>query len=177
MNTTTILAGVALGTIGLATVVAGSANASTPPLPAPSGTDGVLLLGVTDVTPPPGYVPPTARVQVRPVPPDSSLVGTGRLDIIAIAQRQLNQLGYGPIVVSGVDDGTTAAATASFARDQSAAVQEYQNVGMDLAHATLSAMDDKYRQNVGASQASDYIMVPSGGLAMNRYRRDARVRR
>lgn len=161
MNRGTMIVAGAAALAGVAALVyGGTANAAG----VPGDDGGALLMGVGEVSPPPGYAPPADVLQTRPIPPSTALTGQYRLDLISIAQRQLNQLGYGPLVVSGIDDAATRAATVAFNSAEAPRVAAYSGTGLDIAHATLAAIDDKYRENTGQGRASDYVAAASGSL-------------
>lgn len=134
----------------------GDANAAAVPVPP------VPLLPPDAHPVPTGYTPTSATTQSRPVGNISTLSTSQKHDIVAIMQRQLNQLGYGPLVVDGVDGRHTATAVTEFGDVEARRVDAYLNAGMNIAHAYLSAIDDKYRENTGASRAPDF--AASGSL-------------
>lgn len=160
------IAGV-VGLLGLAALASmgSEANAATPPAPPrpPPAPIPPLEETPTSERPPAGWNPPSQALQARPLLPSMLMSGPQRWTVIAVAQRQLNQLGYGPLTVDGIVGQHTSRAATDFANSSRAAVNAYMNVGLDADRAVFTAIDDKYRENTGTPRANDYRSAGLGG--------------
>lgn len=130
-----------------------------------SGTDGVALLSAVQVPPTGTYAPVDTTLQNRPLPDPAGLTTDQKAAVVSVFQRQLNDLGYGPLATNGVVDGATNRAANDFLDAQGSRVDPYRAAGLQVANALIESVDDAYREAHDLSRASDYLPAASSGLA------------
>jgi peptidoglycan hydrolase-like protein with peptidoglycan-binding domain len=166
MNTTH-LALLGAGVVGLVAAAAALPSpaeaAAAPPPPTP------LLGPAVGATPATGpepandrYTPPSTLLQSRPMARADVMSAGQKRDTIAIAQGQLNAIGYGPLRIDGINGPRTQSAAARFNVDHAPAVAAYlSSVGND--RGIVYAIDDAYRSQISAAPAPDHV-APSASL-------------
>jgi hypothetical protein len=166
------LGGAAVATVGALVASSGTANAAAGPVPqgGVGGTDALPPL--TDAGSAPSssggsamWFPPPAAPLARPIGDIARMSPDAKRTLVGVMQAQLNYLGYGPLVVDGRDGNHTSTAANDFVANERARYDAYVAAGQNLAHAILDAIDDKYRENTGATRAPDYVPAASAGLA------------